>query len=227
MPYLARAAETGDARAQYIYGTALFNGDLVPKDWVKAYAMMTKAAAGGLPQAAESLKRMDNYIPQAQRQRGIALASTGAPAKPAREAGKIVVASRTPVAAKPEATKPPKPAPVATAAPKPIPALKPAPKPVQMARPAPPPPPAAKPAPIPAGQGWYVQLGAYSSRPAAVAAWKSARSKVGALAGLRGSLSPAGKMTRLRAGPVNGMAAAVRLCAAASRVGQACFPAAP
>ena len=96
-------------------------------------------------------------------------------------------------------------------------------KPVQMAKPGSPP--AAK--PVPAGQAYYVQLGAYSSRPAAVAAWKAARGKVGALAGVRGSLSQAGKMTRLRAGPVNGLSAALRLCAAASRAGQACFPAAP
>jgi TPR repeat protein len=230
LPYLTRAAEAGDARAQYIYGTALFNGDLVQKDWVKAYAMMTKAAAAGLPQAAESLSRMDNYIPQAQRQQGIALASGGRSPAPPRTAGKTVVASRSPIAnpppapkpAKPEPAKlakPPKPAPLATPkpAPKPAPTPKPAPKPVQLA----------KPGPIPAGQGWYVQLGAYSTRPAAVAAWKTARGKVGALAGLRGSLSQAGKMTRLRAGPVDGRAAAVRICAAASRVGQVCAPAAP
>jgi len=239
LPYITRAAEAGDARAQYIYATALFNGDLVQKDWIKAYAMMTKAAAAGLPQAAESLSRMDNYIPQAQRQQAIALASGGPAPKAGREAGRTVVASRSPVVTKAEAAKPSKPAPVATAAPAPKRAPKPAPapKPVQSAKPAPPPKPVqvAKPAPraLPvakpaqAGQAYYVQLGAYGSRGAAQAAWQSARGKVGALAGLRGSLSQVGKMTRLRAGPVNGVAAAVRLCAAASRAGQACIPVAP
>jgi TPR repeat protein len=231
MPYIVKAAEAGDARAQYIYGTALFNGDLVQKDWARAYAMMTKAAAAGLPQAAESLNRMDSYIPTAQRQQGIAMAGSGF--KPGREPAKTVLASRSPIVTKPEAVKPAKPTlpapvikPVVAAKPAPPAKLAPAPKPAQVARPAPVPP-AVRPGPIPNGQGWYVQLGAYSSRDAAVTAWKSARGKIGALAGIRGSLSQAGRMTRLRAGPVNGLAAATRLCAAASRAGQACFPAAP
>ena len=65
---------------------------------------------------------------------------------------------------------------------------------------------------IPQGQGWYVQLGAYSSRAAAAGAWGSARGKVGALAGLSPAYSQAGRMTRLRAGPVNGKMAAAGLC---------------
>ena len=77
MPYIIKAAQSGDARAQYIYGTALFNGDYLKKDWPRAYAMMTKAAAAGLPQAAQSLSKMDGFIPASQRQQGIALASSG------------------------------------------------------------------------------------------------------------------------------------------------------
>src|SRR5262249_32602681 len=130
LPYVIRAAEAGDARAQYVYGTALFNGDMIQKDWVKAYAMMTKSAAAGLPQAAESLSRRNGFMTQAQRRKGIARARTGARPKPEREPAKTVLASRTPVAPKPhEAKQPPKPAP------KPMQVAKaPMPKPVQVAK---------------------------------------------------------------------------------------------
>src|SRR5512139_542301 len=52
MPWIRKAADHGDPRAQYVLGTALFNGDVVAKDWPRAYALMTRAAARGLPQAA-------------------------------------------------------------------------------------------------------------------------------------------------------------------------------
>src|SRR4051812_44910793 len=74
MPWLGKAADNGDPRAQYVMGTALFNGDMVAKDWPRAYAMMTRAAAQGLPQAASNLQQMDKYTPLEQPQRGIALA---------------------------------------------------------------------------------------------------------------------------------------------------------
>lgn len=74
MPWLKKAADSDDPRAQYIYGTALFNGDLVAKDWPRAYAMMQRAAAQGLPQAATHLAEMEKYIPLPQRQQGIKLA---------------------------------------------------------------------------------------------------------------------------------------------------------
>lgn len=235
MPYIVKAARAGDARAQYIYGTALFNGDIVKKDWTRAYAMMTRAASSGLAQASESIGKMDNYISVEQRQKAIALASSGvdltkesaiaepAAAKPAA-AEKLASAKplRQPAPVKPAAT----PAPA-----KPTPAA----KPVMIARAAPPlkrapaprPASAAKPAPVVSGHGWYVQLGAYSSRGAAAAAWGAARGKVRALAGLSPSFGQAGKMTRLRAGPVADRAAAIGLCSAAARAGQACFPVAP
>jgi cell division septation protein DedD len=74
LPWLQKASDRGEPRAQYVLGTAHFNGDLVPRDWVKAYALMTHAAASGLPQAATSLSQMDQYVPLAQRQQGIAMA---------------------------------------------------------------------------------------------------------------------------------------------------------
>ena len=74
MPWIEKAAAAGEPRAEYVLGTALFNGDLAPKDWPRAYALMTRAAAAGLPPAANSLIQMDRYIPVDQRQQGLALA---------------------------------------------------------------------------------------------------------------------------------------------------------
>lgn len=74
MPYIEASAGRGDARAQYVLATALFNGDVVPKDWPRAYALMTRASAAGVPAAVSSLAQMDSYIPLDQRQRGQTLA---------------------------------------------------------------------------------------------------------------------------------------------------------
>ena len=76
MPYLQRAALRGEPRAQYIVGTALFNGDLIGKDWVRAYALMSRASASGLTQATTSLAQMDKYIPDDQRRQGLAMAAS-------------------------------------------------------------------------------------------------------------------------------------------------------
>ncbi|OYW88199.1 MAG: hypothetical protein B7Z20_03150 [Sphingobium sp. 32-64-5] len=75
MPYIERSAQRGEARAQYLLGIALFNGDFAAKDWPRAYAMMSRAASTGLPQATSSLAQMDRFIPEDQRQQGLALAA--------------------------------------------------------------------------------------------------------------------------------------------------------
>jgi cell division protein FtsN len=74
LPWLEGAAEHGEERAQYVLGTAHYNGDFVPKDWITAYALMSSAAGQGLLQAKSSLAMMDQTIPLEQRQQGIALA---------------------------------------------------------------------------------------------------------------------------------------------------------
>lgn len=68
MPYVKGAADRGDPRAQYLLGIAHFNGELVEKDWVRAYALLTLANASGLPQAPPALAQMDDFIPLEQRQ---------------------------------------------------------------------------------------------------------------------------------------------------------------
>ncbi len=68
VPYVEKAAERGDPRSQYLLGIAHFNGELVAKDWPRAYALLTLANAAGLPQAPPALKQMDDFIPLADRQ---------------------------------------------------------------------------------------------------------------------------------------------------------------
>ena len=74
MPYVEAAAGRGDPRAQYLLGVAHFNGDLVEKDWVRAYALLTLANGTGLPQARSAIVQMDQHIPQDQRQEAQLLA---------------------------------------------------------------------------------------------------------------------------------------------------------
>lgn len=75
MPYITASARRGEPRAQYVLGTAYFNGDIVAKDPVQAYAYMTRASALGLPQASKSLATMDQFISLADRQAGISMAA--------------------------------------------------------------------------------------------------------------------------------------------------------
>ncbi len=74
MPYLQAASDRGDPRAQYLVGIAHFNGDIVARDWVRAYALLTLANGAGLPQAPPALQQMDGFIPLAQRQAAQTLA---------------------------------------------------------------------------------------------------------------------------------------------------------
>jgi TPR repeat protein len=74
MPYIKGAADRGDPRAQYLLGIAHFNGELVEKDWVRAYALLTLANGAGLEQAPAALAQMDDFIPLEQRQQAQLLA---------------------------------------------------------------------------------------------------------------------------------------------------------
>lgn len=74
LPYVEDAARRGDPRSQYLLGIAHFNGDNVPRDWVRAYALLTLANGAGLPQAAPAIAEMDQHISMADRQRAAGLA---------------------------------------------------------------------------------------------------------------------------------------------------------
>ena len=75
LPFIRAASDRGDPRAQYLLGLAHFNGDLVTKDWVRAYALVSLAQQQGLPQATPALTQMDQYVPMEQRQQAVQLAT--------------------------------------------------------------------------------------------------------------------------------------------------------
>ena len=201
MPWLERGAMAGDPRAQYLYGTALFNGDVIARDWPRAYAMITRASAQGLPPAATQLRNMEQHLSAADRQRGLQIAAQmqrgdAAPPAPVRRPP-VVVAQRP-------------------AQPQPQPQTRPQP---QQPRPTP--------APAAAAAGWRVQLGAFSSQANAQRHWADVSRRVAALGGMRPMFSAAGAVTRLQAGTLSNRAAAERVCAAVRSGGAACFIVAP
>ncbi|MEA3008323.1 MAG: uncharacterized protein QOJ91_15 [Sphingomonadales bacterium] len=199
LPWIRKAVELGDPRAQYILGTELFNGDLIAKDWPRAYALTLLAADGKVPPAADNLKSMERLIPVEQRRQGVLLAQNMS-----RATGpggmKTNLFPSAAVAA-------PRPAPVKATGPA---HRRPAPAPAQAAA---------------AGGRWRVQLGAFGSAGGAQRAWAGLRGRLGA--GLQPNYVAAGAVTRLQAGPLASRAAADRVCAAARAAGSACFPVAP
>jgi hypothetical protein len=205
MPWIRKSADRGDPRAQYVLGIELTNGELMPRDFPRAYALMTRAASQGLPQAAKSLAQMDQFIPLAERQKGIALARQ-------MEGGAVVAASKPQKAPRTAINVPAE----RQAVPPPRPVDRSALPPARRAAP-----------PAAVGGRWRAQLGAYASPAAAQAQWAALSRKIGGLSGLQPSYEKAGAFTRLRVGPLASKAAADKVCASAKAAGQACFPVAP
>lgn len=194
--WLKTAAEQGEPRALLIYGTALFNGDGVVRDPVRAYAYVSRAVAQGLAPAQTTLAEMDKLIPLEQRKKGVAMAQTLA--KAAKTEPAKAEAKPTAKAAAKVTTKPP-----AKVAPKP-PAKEAAPPPAKASGP------------------WRIQLGAFSKRASAEALFAKLSGNA-QLAGRQPFYVAAGVVTRLQIGPFGSRAAASAACAALSRQGQACF----
>ena len=232
LPWIQKSAARGDPRAQYVLGTAHFNGDLVAKDWVRAYALMTRSAAAGFPKAGPSLTEMDRYIPLDQRQRGTVLA---------RELETQTARGQLPPIGRRVATvdvqdTPPYPGPGTSY---PEPGARPAPRPSPPPVVASPPPPAAVktqprpvpgrvPAPAPAAKGaWRIQLGAFGQADNANALWKSLERKISGLSAVQPYLVKGAGVTRLQAGPFASRAAADRQCATLKAAGQACLTVQP
>ena len=222
MPYIRASADRGEPRAQYLYATALFNGDLAERDWVRAYALMTRASQSGLAQATTSLAQMDRYIPEADRVQGRAMASTmasgdaapqpRAPAPP--PAAPAVAVATAPPAAPPDLAPPARPpVNIADRAP-------------PAARPAPPPPAPATIAPAANGR-WRVQLGAFSADGRAQALWRSLSGRVAGLSAFQPYYIAGGGLTRLQVGPLASAADARTLCTRITRAGTPCIVKAP
>jgi cell division septation protein DedD len=150
MRWLKQAADAGDARAMLLYGTALFNGDGTARNPVKAYALVSRAAAQGLVAARETLLELDETLPLKERQEGIALAKTMVGAKgPAPTPKPAIKVAAKPVDA-PPAPAPLRPAPITAAA------------------------------KVPTSGGWRIQLGAFGQRATAEALFARLRGKIGA-----------------------------------------------
>jgi len=107
MPLIVEAAEKGDSRAQYVLGLEHFNAENAPRDWPRAYALVTLANVSGLPQASEALAQMERYIPAGQREQAQELVRRwrGSRAQPALAgddpADGTTIASRSAPAAQP------------------------------------------------------------------------------------------------------------------------------
>ncbi|WP_421852878.1 SPOR domain-containing protein [Novosphingobium sp.] len=249
LPWLQSAADRGEPRAMYVLGIASYNGDYAPKDWVRAYALITRAAAAGLPQATASLATMNQTIPLAQRQMGVSLASDldqkaadargrelaaadlGGPAAPKPTSRALETVDIPPSAPgqpaqgylpppQVEPAPPPQPKPVAV---KPAPA-KPAPPKADTPRLAAPKPAPPKPAAPPVGGGYRIQLGAFGVKSNADALWARVRSRPEIAGHARQDLP--GTVTRLLATGFS-EAGAARACAALKAEGLACLVVAP
>ena len=231
LPYLQASSDRGDPRAQYLLATELFNGVHIPKDWVRSYALMTRASSAGMAPASRSLAQMDQFIPLEQRQAATVLAGEleqrAGRARAAQVAGFPINTAPPPKSAKPVAV-PPSNIPSATTpgfppdiqvaggpAPQPAP-VKPAP--VKIAAP--------KPVPVKvvsADGPWRIQLGAFSEEANAKNLWSSLEGRVSELASLQPYLKAAGNVTRLQAGPFASKSAAEATCAKVKAAGQPCL----
>jgi TPR repeat protein len=198
--WLKKAAEQGEPRAMLVYGTALFNGDGVPRDPVMAYAYVSRAAAQGLEPAKSTLSDMDSILPVEMRRKGVQIALNQSAAHPAPSSKPVKLAG-----------KPPPQPPVKPPATAPAPAAQPPAK-VATATPAP--------APAPSGS-WRIQLGAFSQRGSAEALYRKL-SGSRPVAGHPAFYVPAGGVTRLQVGGFPSRDAAAAACAALK--GQPCFP---
>lgn len=191
--WLQRAVSRGDARAQYILGIMLFNGDAVAKDWPRAYALMVRASSSGLDAAVKARAQMDQYMPLGDRQQGLVLAREyedefnkgGRPLPPVE------------VAANP---RPAPPAPIEPTRPRPTPRPKPS---AAASTPAP--------APAPAAQdgGWRVQLGAFGDPGNARRLWSQVS---GRFPGRQPYYVKTGALTKLLVGPFSSRAVAASAC---------------
>lgn len=204
IPYIEESAGNNFPQSQYVFATLLFNGDMIEKDWVRSYAMMTRAAAGDVAAAKAGLEQLDKYIPLEQRQRGLRLAQVfdnaadrGADPVGTAIAVSPVAPSRIASVPKPSVVKPPVVAAVT---------------------------PASRP---PVGGNWRVQLGAFGNASSASALWAKLKGRVAALGPYQNYIVPAGAVTRLQAGPLPNRSAADKLCVAIRASANACLVVAP
>ncbi len=208
--WLQKSASRGEPRAQFVLGTMFFNGDVVEKDWVRAYALIVRSSQSGLTEASQALTQMDKYMSLGDRQQGLALAR-----RYEEEANRAVL---TPDLIGPPprlvASSQPQPGSTAPAAtvPLPRPTYTPAPRPTPVARPPKPAPVAvAVTTPVVRDGGWKVQLGAFGDPGNAHRLWAQVG---GRFPGRQAYFVKTGSLTRLLIGPFGSKGEAVGACAA-------------
>lgn len=207
VPLLKKAAARGDARAQFVLATALFNGDHIERDAVKAYALMTRAIEAGIPQADASRAQMDAFLDPVQRTDALALAGRLAiePQLVLVDRGHAAAPAASAINAAPSRPVPP-PAPT----PKPPPARSVATAPVRAM-------------PVPQTGGWRVQLGAFGSEANARALWTSLTAMLPQLAQRTPVYARAGAIVRLQAAGFASRSDADAVCRSIAQTGNACF----
>lgn len=219
LPYLQASSERGDPRAQYLLGVELFNGQNIQKDWVRAYALMTRASSAGMSNATKSLQQMDQYIPLDQRQQGIIMA--GELEQRANQNRSAQIAGfpidTTPPASTAKPVKVP-PAKVPTTV---EPVYQPG---APYEQPPVAQPPVKAPVKVAATDGpWRIQLGAFGEESRARTLWDQVEKRVSELSSLQPYLKAAGKVTRLQAGPFASRSAAEAMCTKVKAAGQDCI----
>lgn len=242
LPYLQASADRGEPRSQYLLGTELFNGVNIQKDWVRAYALMTRASSSGMAPASRSLAQMDQYIPLEQRQQGTVLAgqleANANRNRSAQVAGFPINTQPLPQTTRPVSVPPSAPKMVETTAPTPpgfpsnIPVTKtdgsiayPVAAPITATpKPLNPKPVLSQPVTTSNPDGdWRIQLGAFGNEKNAQNLWNSLENKISGLANLQPYLKSSGSITRLQAGPFSSRAAADAVCNKVKAAGQACI----
>jgi len=79
MPWLTIAAQHDDARALFALAAIYFNGDAVPRDAPRAFALMSRAAATGSPEAQTALSTLRSVLPPEVQAEGAALTASVLP----------------------------------------------------------------------------------------------------------------------------------------------------
>lgn len=232
IPFLEKSSARGEPRSQYLFATELFNGNNISKDWVRAYALMTRASSSGLGPASRSLAQMDRFIPLSQRQQGITMAGNLEQSERSIKAQQLAgfdldtspaTSVAKPVTLPPSQIPAPSPAPTQVASKPGAPFLNnPAPAAAPVAT-------AARPTVVPsttrpvANGNFRIQLGAFGKQDGAKSLWNRLEGRVSDLKTVQPYLVTVGNVTRLQAGPFSTRAQANAMCTKIKATGQGCF----
>jgi uncharacterized protein len=207
-----KASANGDPRAQYMLGVLHFNGEELPKDWPRAYALTLLARDSGLQEASTAMAQMDRFLPDADKSAGTTLAATMHSTTTAATVAKVPMATGQAIA--PQKSASTAASTVKTEALPPIGSVA-----VPSSK-------AETPAPAMArtNAAWRVQLGAFSNEAAASKEWSAMQSRNGSLR----SEAPmydttATGVVRVRIGAFSARNAADSRCASLKAQGISCF----